>query len=429
MFNEGSPCSTISNGSITIISGTVSGVVNYANAAGFVPVPNTVLTGTGTPNVSTNSALFTGGYTLDGFGPGAYTITPAKTTDVIGISGFDAGLIAQHVVGLLTLNATQQLAADVSQAAGVSSFDAGLIARYVVSLPGSGVTGSWMFNPANRSYPDLETDHVNQDYSAILMGEVSGDWTPPVMRQADETKTGFMSTAIGPGIPVVAPADQTAYATDAVITVPVTTTDLSFASTGVDVISYQFTLTYDPAVILPLNPAVSVSGTVSDNAAVTINQLTPGVLTVVVFRANPYTGPGTLFNFKFQPTNTSVPAGSISPLTWQSFQFNEGNPVDATINGQVRIVVEVSSASVGIGGRLLTAFGQPVSNTRVTLTDMNGLSRSALSSSMGYYRFDDVQVGQTYIVAVKTRRFRFQPMAVSVTDDLTELDLIADPLE
>jgi len=434
IFNETPPCSTPSSGSVTIISGTVTGVVNYANSVTFKPVPNTVLSGAGIPNVSTSSALFTGAYTLTGFGPGSYTVTPSKTGDVNGLSAFDSGLIAQHVVNLITLNTTQLLAADVSQAGGVTSFDAGLIARYVVNLPNFGITGSWIFSPTNRFYTNVETNYVNQDYSAILMGEVSGDWTPPLARPSGDVKETETETetaaAAGPGVVVDVTAPDQIYhiGQPQPIIVPVTTTtDLSIASTGVDIISYEFVLTYDPAVLTPLNPAATAGGTLSENGALTINQTVPGVLEVAFFRANPLVGAGTLFNFRFNLAPGVLP-GAQSLLTWQSFKFNENNPLDATVNGRVRIFGP-TAAQVGIGGRLLTAFGQPVSNTRVTITDVNGNSRSTLSSSFGYYHFDEVQAGQTYIVAVKTRRFRFQPMVVSVTDELTELNLIADPPE
>jgi hypothetical protein len=424
MFNEGTPCSTTSNGSVTIISGTVSGVVSYSNSMTFKPVPNTTLTGTGSlPTVSTNSAFFTGAYSLGGFGPGPYTVTPSKTGDANGISGFDSGLIAQHVVNLITLNATQLLAADVSQAAGVTSFDAGLIARYVVALPNSGVTGSWIFNPTSLSYPDVETNKVNQDYGAILMGEVSGDWVAPT------SFAPFAEPSVGknlnPEAIVTVTAPQHVTPAGLPFTVPVSTTDLSIATTGIDVISYQFILTYNNAIIQPQTPAVTVAGTISENRSVTVNQLTPGILSVVVFGSDPMIGAGTLFNFKFNAVGSP---GQISPLTWQTFQFNEGNPDDNTVNGQVRLTV-LSSANASVGGRVLTALGQAVPKARVTMTDVQGHTRSVLSNPMGYYRFDDLEVGQTYFVQVSAKRFRFNTQVVSVSGDLTELDLIANPSE
>jgi hypothetical protein len=268
----------------------------------------------------------------------------------------------------------------------------------------------------------VEAHQTGQDYSGILMGEVSGDWTAPTSFAPLAPEAPGATVTVTLPNPKLAPKNQP-------VTVPVTTSDLSFATTGVDVISYQFVLTYDPAILIPQNPAVTVAGTLSENGAVTINQLTPGILNVVVFRANPMVGAGTLFNFQFTISPSANPGTMpplITPLTWQSFQFNEGNPADATSDGSVH-VLGPTAANVGIGGRLLTAYGQPVSNTRVTITDMNGESRSTLSSSLGYYRFEDVEVGQTYLVSVKTRRFRFQPMTISVTDELTELDLIAEP--
>lgn len=423
MFNETPPCSTPSNGSIAIISGTVSGVVSYPNAPSFTPVPNTVLNAPGSPSVSGNSAFITGAYNLSGFGPGSYTVTPSKVGDVNGISAFDSGLIAQYVVNLIPLTATQLLAADVSQAAGVTSFDAGLISRYVVNLPNFGITGDWIFNPANRFYSSLETNQVNQDYSGILMGEVSGNWTAPTsfapLAASEAAAPEAIATVTQQNNP------QNIHRGQSIATIPIHTSDLSFATTGVDVISYQFVLTYDPAILTPLNPAVTTGGTLSENGSVTINQLVPGVLEVAFSRAMPLGGPGPLFEFKFTVSNAAVP-NTDTILTWQTFQFNEGNPGDAATNVTLHIL-QATSANVGIGGRLLTAYGQPVSNTRVTITDMSGQSRSTLSSSLGYYRFDNVTVGQTYMVSVKTRRFRFQPMAVSVSDELTELDLIAEP--
>jgi hypothetical protein len=424
MFNEGSPCSNLSNGSVTIVSGTVSGVVSYANSMTFKPVSNTTLTGTGSlPTVSTNSAFFTGGYSLSGFGPGPYTVTPSKTGDVNGISGFDSALIAQHVVNLITLNSNQQLAADVSQASGITSFDSALVARYVVSLPNSGNTGSWIFNPTSRSYGNVEADQPNQNYDAILMGEVSGDWVAP---------TSFAPFAplpagkdLSPEAIVTVTAPQHITPAGLPFTVPISTTDISFPTTGIDVISYQFILTYNPLIIQAQDPAVTVGGTLSENGAVTINQTVPGVLNVVVTRANPMVGAGTLFNFKFNAIGTS---GQISPLTWQNFRFNEGNPDDNAINGQVRLTV-LSSANASIGGRVLSAFGQAIPKARVTLTDVQGRTRSVLSNPMGYYIFNDVEVGQTYFVGVSAKRFRFNPMVVSVSGDLTELDLIANPSE
>ena len=106
-------------------------------------------------------------------------MTPSKSGDVDGITGFDSARIAQHVVSLITLNANQLLAADVSGSNTVTSFDAALIARYVALLPGFGTTGNWIFLPVNRGYANVNASIAAEDYTGLLMGEVSGNWVAP----------------------------------------------------------------------------------------------------------------------------------------------------------------------------------------------------------------------------------------------------------
>ncbi len=50
------------------------------------------------------------------------------------VQAYDASLVLQHVVGSITLNATQQQVADVSFAAGITAYDASLILQYVVGI-------------------------------------------------------------------------------------------------------------------------------------------------------------------------------------------------------------------------------------------------------------------------------------------------------
>jgi hypothetical protein len=417
-FNEGTPCLSTSNGLITILSGTITGTVTYANSVSPVPVPNTTLSATGSVNVSTTSAFNTGAYSLTGLGSGPYTVTPSKSGDVNGLSGFDSALIAQHVVGLITLNATQLMAADVSANNTVTSFDAALIARYVALLPGSGVTGTWMFSPVNRTYPNVETNQTGQDYGGILMGEVSGNWVPPTSfaRELESYVAEKSEQAVVP-IPVIAPISL--VNTGSNFTVPVTVGD----TTGQGILSYEFDLTYNPGVIQLQASPVDVTGTISNGMNVTTNVPTPGTLKVVVFGTTARTGAGTLFNLKFSAIGST---GSTTPLTWSRFLFNEDPDLDLPTNGQLTLVGP-TAAGVSVGGILMTAIGRPVTNTLVIITDTNGEKRTTTSDASGLFRFSEVQVGQTYVITVKSRKLTFTPQAVSVWQELTNLTLIANP--
>lgn len=88
-----------------------------------------------------------------------------------------------------------------------------------------------------------------------------------------------------------------------------------------------------------------------------------------------------------------------------------------------------TAANVSVSGRVLTANGHGIRNAGVTLTDSNGTTRTAITSSFGYYRFDEVEVGQTYVVTVRSRRFRFgnPTQVITLMDDLTDLTFTALP--
>lgn len=85
------------------------------------------------------------------------------------------------------------------------------------------------------------------------------------------------------------------------------------------------------------------------------------------------------------------------------------------------------AANVSVSGRVTTAAGQGLPNALMTLTDSTGQTRQARSSSFGYYRFEDVTAGETYVLTVNSKRFTFAvpSRVISVSDDVTDADFIA----
>lgn len=86
-----------------------------------------------------------------------------------------------------------------------------------------------------------------------------------------------------------------------------------------------------------------------------------------------------------------------------------------------------TAASVTVGGRVLSDVGRGIYKARVTLTDMEGGSRTALTNPFGYYRFDGVPAGQSYVVSVRHKAYQFANPSriIFVADDLTDVDFIA----
>ncbi|MGC2234543.1 MAG: M36 family metallopeptidase [Pyrinomonadaceae bacterium] len=86
-----------------------------------------------------------------------------------------------------------------------------------------------------------------------------------------------------------------------------------------------------------------------------------------------------------------------------------------------------TAAAVSVGGRVLDESGTGVANAQVRLTDNNGTIRLARSNGFGYYRFDNVSVGETYILNVVSKKYSFPSRAVNVTEDMSDVDFTAEP--
>ena len=83
-----------------------------------------------------------------------------------------------------------------------------------------------------------------------------------------------------------------------------------------------------------------------------------------------------------------------------------------------------TAASVSISGRVSNGK-RGVSRAVVHITDQNGNIRTARTNMFGYYRFDDVEVGQTLIVNVFHKRYQFNTQVVSPNETLTNLNFTA----
>ena len=99
----------------------------------------------------------------------------------------------------------------------------------------------------------------------------------------------------------------------------------------------------------------------------------------------------------------------------------------ATLRGSMSLVTlnpsVVTAAAVSVSGRVVTADGAGIRNVNVMLSGASlAPPRVALTSSFGYFAFDNVDSGQTYVVSVASKRFGFAEPAVPIT----VIDNVAD---
>jgi len=170
---------------------SISGTVTYCGSG--VPVENAVVIAASSAGDTTCAVTDSFGvYSLTGLSGGAnYVVRPHKADDTRwSVSGFDANLILRYLVNMFSLDGCHMTAADVSGNCGVSSFDANLIMQHLLD-PGSTfpVGAEWRFVPGDYDldtgfceapdsifYEALSANHTDQDYQAIVYGDVSLSW-------------------------------------------------------------------------------------------------------------------------------------------------------------------------------------------------------------------------------------------------------------
>lgn len=178
---------------------------------------------------------------------------------------------------------------------------------------------------------------------------------------------------------------------------------------------------YPGATILPANCTLTINntGVAAGRLGLAIGCPTGGVPV----------GLDELFRLRFTARPAAV-AGTQVPVTFGNTPINteigdsNGNtlPVDK-VPGVVTILGP-TAAPVSISGRVTTPNGAGLRNATVTLTDSDGNRMTVTTSSFGFYQFDEVTPGSTYVMGVSSRSFRFNSRSVTVTDSITDMDFV-----
>ncbi len=236
---------------VIIISGKILTETGQA-----VPTATVNLSGTSANSFVTASD---GNYSFNIPSPGNYTITPSKNNDVAranGITTLDILLIQNQILSVQNLSSPyKMIAADVNASSGITTIDIVLIRAVVLataqSFPGEKlwafVNSDFVFaNPQNpysyenyRSYNNLNSSQINQNFLAVKLGDVNNSWNPAFLKAEAVGEVHFNMEKFN------------AMQGDEII-VPVRVKDFS------NIAGYQFTLSWD-ATVLSLLDAQNVS--------------------------------------------------------------------------------------------------------------------------------------------------------------------------
>ncbi|HEX8196462.1 MAG TPA: carboxypeptidase regulatory-like domain-containing protein [Pyrinomonadaceae bacterium] len=450
---------------------TVTGIVSYGTTPAnqttkFVSGVNLTTTGTAQMSASTDNSGF---YQLSGLTMGGnYTVTPAKTGNVNGISTFDATLVLRHVAangqGPNALNANQILAADANGTGGVTAFDATLILRYVAAngqTPNTGQVGNWKFPSAPRSYGPVSGSQSNENYFAILVGEVNGNWTPPAGSLAetdesaqeaekvvelsnasasdtfggaaektdDETQAETLQQSKAAETEISIPADAAA-APSKIVLIPVQLANQSRKQ----IFGYSFAVRFDPNVLQPEANATETAGTLSNGLTIVCDTNSSGRIGISASSpSNAISASGTLLYLRFKvvgaPLQSSTVKFQTSAPNKVMFEDNAGSIVTTTPkNGKFTVSTASTADFVSVAGKVTTADGRGIRNVLVSLADERGETKTVLSGASGNYRFADVKLGATYTITVSAKKFSFNQSSQArlISGETDDVNFTAD---
>jgi hypothetical protein len=318
---------------------SISGYTKYYKSPNFYPVANTqmFLTGGQLLNTLTDVNGYYSFAALTGFLND--TVTPRKinAANQAAITSYDAALILRHVVGMITLDSLQRIAADVSGNGSISSFDAAQVLQYAVAIrhhfpagyrPGSD-TVDWAFRPAYKAYTPLQSNQTDQNYVSILYGDVSGNWTPSDMipkytNPAETEKTLYYQdnfTNITPdNVIAIDNASNTTTTTEltlsptnqTIVEKEKTASEPDLLSFPIDlkeaksVISADIILKYDPKTITLVD--IKTASNTSDFLYAYTEQA--GIIRIGLAGTKELNGNTTLFNVRFKKNNNNSDAKS-----------------------------------------------------------------------------------------------------------------------
>ena len=124
----------------------------------------------------------------------------------------------------------------------------------------------------------------------------------------------------------------------------------------------------------------------------------------------------------------SVPPGADFCLRWSDAN-SSGTDKGMAIDDLQMSFTTTTAAPASIMGRVIDSAGRGIPNAFVTLTG-GSLTTPIVrrTNTFGYYSFEDIPVGETYIISVSSKRHNFSQSThvVTLQENISNLDFIAD---
>lgn len=333
---------------------SINGFIKYYYSNIPVSGFNVSATGGNPSSKYSSSSVEDGSFSIKDLPSGDFTLNASKSNNATDITSYDASLILQASAGLLDLNNNQRIAADVNNDGKIDSMDAAYVLKRavgIINLPFPGVGKVWTTVEGEKKYTGLSSDLFNQDLTAILIGDVSGNWssgTQATSQSIVDSQITFNSGRYTKNL-------------DGSYSVPI-----KVKITDAELSSVDIVINYDNESVMP----VAVDKTnLSSNFSIAYNTNTDGVIRISMAGSTPITTDGDLMIIKVTPLE-----GVSNPesITIKTVEVNENsvksiigesiNEYTVSFNSQGGSTVESKIADYNT---LITA---PTSPTKVGYT-------------------------------------------------------------
>jgi len=252
---------------------------------------------------------------------GTITVTGSGVTPATTVTVTQAAPVVTRTITVASQNPASGVAITVSPADnsgngnGTTQFtrvfnDATSVTLTAPATAGGNVFQKWLKNSA-----DFATT------SAITFSATAADTYTAVYVTPTSVSVSFPDTTVMAGT---------------VLELPVYVGNL----TGLNILAFQFSFTFDQTVIAPVDPYIITTGTIGSQAGWSVipNPNVPGQMTIGGIGTDPLTGSGKLLKIKF---NVIGAYGDQTPLHFTSFTFNNGIPAVTLDDGTVLIPPKV----------------------------------------------------------------------------------------
>jgi hypothetical protein len=277
----------------------ISGDVRYYQGQTGIPNVQFTMTGSETGSGFSDPLGYYSVMNIEGLGP--ITITPSKPLGAdVGagvVSAYDASLAARNALGLETLTSDQGKAADVDMNGEVEMLDASLIARYAVGLTAVSGTyaGGWRFEPASRTYPQMNSAYTGENYTGYLIGDVSGDWTYPG----------------NPGKGIVTRGEALSFAWNEDLEISLSVEE------GLGMLSADIWFRYDPEM---LEFADALTTDFSAGFQIITNESEPGFVKLAMYGVDPIESGCDFLTLRFHDI---AKPGNQTEIEWELYRLND----------------------------------------------------------------------------------------------------------